>query len=230
MATERKAWDRHQGEGEEAHGALMAYLELGAGRSDEKAALAVQRDRQLIRRWRRRWNWQERAAEWDRHFLSAYTAGAEKAVKRRGRDWGGRFGRSDEQAWEFSQALKRKARAYLKSPTHQVTVQPEGKGESRVTKIYEPIGTQDVKRAGEIYRLARELEQEVRRRVMPDLQAPTPFQPVQARPEPGQAAGQDLDELARARAAEGIQKWRSEQNLKLLQVPTSPPDRDSRTG
>lgn len=58
-------WERQPGEGEEAYEAFSLYYKAGLKRSLRKTAESLGKNRALLERWSRRWNWVERAREYD---------------------------------------------------------------------------------------------------------------------------------------------------------------------
>jgi len=60
-----EVWLRQPGETEKAYAAFQCYLEMGDERSIPAVAKEVAKSRQLIGRWRSKYNWKERAREYD---------------------------------------------------------------------------------------------------------------------------------------------------------------------
>ena len=71
--TER-AWERQDGESGKAYEAFLAYRDMGAARRLGKS-------RALIDRWRRQWNWEERARAYDKELDRAAYEEALQAVR-----------------------------------------------------------------------------------------------------------------------------------------------------
>lgn len=68
------AWERQPGESEEAYEAFTDYYK-NPKRSQKKTAKAVGKSEALIYRWSVRWNWTERAREYDNALVrEEYTA------------------------------------------------------------------------------------------------------------------------------------------------------------
>src|SRR5947209_9333731 len=59
---------RSPGESRKAFAAFSLYLDLGPARSYQRVAQELSVSLSLIKRWGRRWGWQERAAAWDEHL------------------------------------------------------------------------------------------------------------------------------------------------------------------
>lgn len=59
------AWERQPGESEEAYAAFTVYYTARLERSIRKTAEKVGKSRVLMERWSRRWNWVDRAREYD---------------------------------------------------------------------------------------------------------------------------------------------------------------------
>src|SRR5690606_1197767 len=58
-------WDRRETEPEHAYGWFRAYLSLGAGRTLDELADALDRPKHLLAAYRQAWDWDPRAAAWD---------------------------------------------------------------------------------------------------------------------------------------------------------------------
>lgn len=78
--TER-AWERQDGESGKAYEAFLAYRDMGAARTLSGAARRLGKSRALIDRWRRQWNWEERARAYDKELDRAAYEEALKAVR-----------------------------------------------------------------------------------------------------------------------------------------------------
>lgn len=61
----RVKWDRMLGETHKAYAAFVIYRDLGPERTYRKVAEALQKSEPLIARWAVRFNWKNRAAEYD---------------------------------------------------------------------------------------------------------------------------------------------------------------------
>jgi len=60
-------WARLRGESRKAFQALLAYRDLGPDRSLREAAAHVGKHVSLLKRWSRKYLWQERVEAWDQH-------------------------------------------------------------------------------------------------------------------------------------------------------------------
>lgn len=58
-------WERQDGESSQAYQAFLIYRDLGPGRTFAAVAEKSKKCDSLIRKWKRRWNWRERADAWD---------------------------------------------------------------------------------------------------------------------------------------------------------------------
>ena len=73
MTEERHSWQRIEarngepGESAQAYEAAKLYFEMAANRSLEAVAQKLNKSRSLLGRWSQRWQWVERAADYDRH-------------------------------------------------------------------------------------------------------------------------------------------------------------------
>lgn len=75
-----KPWERQKGESAPAYEAFVAYRDMGAERSLQAVAQKLSKSKQLMSRWSRAWNWQERIRAWDNELEKEARA---KAVKDR---------------------------------------------------------------------------------------------------------------------------------------------------
>lgn len=75
-----KPWERQQGESEKAYEAFSVYRGMDEKRTFQSVADKLHKSCTLIRRWKEKWNWQERARAYDNELdREAYR----KAVKDR---------------------------------------------------------------------------------------------------------------------------------------------------
>ncbi len=58
-------WERQPGESEEAYEAFSVYYKAGLKRSVRETGKAIGKSRSMVERWSRRWNWVDRAREYD---------------------------------------------------------------------------------------------------------------------------------------------------------------------
>ena len=74
-----KPWEKQPKESSKAYEAFVVYKDLGNGRTFTAVAKELHKSFSLIRRWREKWNWQERAEAWDNSI-------AEKARAKKAKD------------------------------------------------------------------------------------------------------------------------------------------------
>lgn len=60
-----KPWERQKGEGEKAFEAFSIYRDMGAERTITAVGKRLEKSRNLIDRWKDRWNWKERVRLFD---------------------------------------------------------------------------------------------------------------------------------------------------------------------
>lgn len=60
-----KPWDQQPGESGPAFEAFSTYRDLGPGRTVSEVAGKLQKSDSLLRRWKNKWNWRERAIAYD---------------------------------------------------------------------------------------------------------------------------------------------------------------------
>lgn len=63
--TDRKPWERLDGEGAKAFEAFWEYCSMGPKRSQRKVAESLGKSETLMSRWAGEYQWSERAAKWD---------------------------------------------------------------------------------------------------------------------------------------------------------------------
>ena len=63
----KESWQRQKGESAQAYEAAKLYFELRAERSLAAVRQKLGKSKALIERWSRRWNWPERARDYDEH-------------------------------------------------------------------------------------------------------------------------------------------------------------------
>ncbi len=61
-------WEQFEGETPQAYEAFTVYRDLGAGRTYTAVAEKLRKSVSLIRRWKEKWIWAERAAAWDKNL------------------------------------------------------------------------------------------------------------------------------------------------------------------
>ena len=75
-----KPWEKQAKESSKAYEAFVVYKDLGNGRTFTAVAEELHKSVSLIRRWKEKWNWQERAEAWDNSI-------AEKARAKKAKDY-----------------------------------------------------------------------------------------------------------------------------------------------
>lgn len=60
-----KPWERQKGESEQAYEAFSKYRDMGDKRAITAVAKELSKSRQLIERWKERWEWKERVRAYD---------------------------------------------------------------------------------------------------------------------------------------------------------------------
>ena len=75
-----KLWAKQPKESSKAYEAFVVYRDLGSGRTFTAVAEELHKSVSLIRRWKDKWNWQERAEAWDNSI-------AEKARIKKAKDY-----------------------------------------------------------------------------------------------------------------------------------------------
>jgi hypothetical protein len=71
-------WERQKGESVQAYEAFSLYINMGSKRTVSAVARELQKSRQLLERWKVKWEWKERARLYDN---SLEKEAREKAVK-----------------------------------------------------------------------------------------------------------------------------------------------------
>jgi hypothetical protein len=66
---EKKQWEKLKGESSRQFLAFSQYLELGSRRNLVKIASSCNLTPSSIRKWARKWDWEERASAYDRHLI-----------------------------------------------------------------------------------------------------------------------------------------------------------------
>lgn len=64
-----KAWERQQNESGKAFEALSLFLRLGAARTTTEVAAQLSKSVTLIRRWKYKYDWENRAVLYDNHMM-----------------------------------------------------------------------------------------------------------------------------------------------------------------
>lgn len=81
MPKTDKPWERQKGESEKAYEAFAAYRDMGEKRTFVAVAEKLGKSDTLIRRWKVRWNWQERVRAYDNELEREARAKVIKARK-----------------------------------------------------------------------------------------------------------------------------------------------------
>lgn len=82
MAYEdEKLWERRQGESEQAFEAFTVYRNMGLKRSNRGVCEKLSKSRQLISRWKSRYEWDVRAKAWDNELEEEARSEAVKNLK-----------------------------------------------------------------------------------------------------------------------------------------------------
>lgn len=108
--------NRRPGESAKAFQACKIYIELGVNRSMAEVAIKLDKSHALISRWSARWQWNERAVEWDHYMLEREKQEQERALEASAKRWAERQNSIRERAWANAEALIAKADAMLKMP------------------------------------------------------------------------------------------------------------------
>lgn len=106
MSCSENLWGRQEGESGKAYEAFGVYRDMGAGRTVSAVARQLRKSRALIDRWKRQWNWAERARAYDRELERAAHEEALKAVREMSRRHIGMALRMQTKAMEGLRELK----------------------------------------------------------------------------------------------------------------------------
>lgn len=74
-------WERQKGESEQAYAAFSLYRDKGLDRTLISVAEELQKSYTLIRRWKDRWEWEDRAREYDNDQERKAKKEAEKGLR-----------------------------------------------------------------------------------------------------------------------------------------------------
>jgi IS30 family transposase len=77
-----KPWERQRGESQKSYEAFSIYRDMGATRSIQKVAQKLTKSDALLRRWSSKWNWVERAKEYDAEIDRQYLLEQEEERKK----------------------------------------------------------------------------------------------------------------------------------------------------
>lgn len=78
---EEKPWERRQGESEQAFEAFTVYRNMGLKRSNRAVCEKLSKSRQLISRWKSKYEWDIRAKAWDNELEEEARAEAANNLK-----------------------------------------------------------------------------------------------------------------------------------------------------
>ena len=81
MSKTEKPWERQKGETEQAFEAFVIYRDLGLKRSNHEVCQRLSKSRQLISRWKSRYEWDERVRAYDNEMERQAHAEAVKNLK-----------------------------------------------------------------------------------------------------------------------------------------------------
>lgn len=76
-----KPWERQSGESEKAFEAFVVYRDMGRERTVTAVAKKLSKSRQLLERWKERWDWQERVRTYDNELEKEAKESAAKAIR-----------------------------------------------------------------------------------------------------------------------------------------------------
>jgi hypothetical protein len=107
------AWDRHDGEGPEAHAALLEYLKLGPERSLSTLADRTGRNVSQLKRWSAEHGWQERSVAFDTHKSRLAQGARDSAVIAEAAEWEARRLADLKASYEVAVKLRAKAEEML---------------------------------------------------------------------------------------------------------------------
>jgi len=110
------SWERQPRETEKAYAAFECYLEMGEERTVTKCSQKVGKNRVQIDRWRGKFNWKERALEYDNFIVSSKA----KKVQRKIEAQYARFGKISNQL--IALGLKKAKSADPQKLTHREAV------------------------------------------------------------------------------------------------------------
>lgn len=165
----RQPWEKRDEESGQAFEAFKAFLDLGVARTVSAAyrqktgkASAKMASGQWLQ-WAKRFEWFQRAQEFDRYVAAIEAREEESAFAERRRQWVQRRGDLQDSAWSLAEELEKKAREILALPVVQkleTTTVEEGGKKVIHTTIINPVraslseATRAVETADKLKRLA----------------------------------------------------------------------------
>lgn len=206
MATQ--PWERQPDESPAAFGAFRTYLELGAGRT------VVEAYRQATERpeatqasgtwnsWAKAHRWEERARAWDNHAVGVHQKAVERAIAADAKEWANRRTLQHDLEYRVGRRLLEQADRLAQFPVSQTVAAKDGKPVS-----IEPIEPGALKAAAAIARDGSVLARSAIEAALEEAPKEVPLP----------------DQHAMDRASAELEKWRSEQRRKLMEVPSEPP-------
>ena len=117
-SASRQPWDRMEGETHRAYSAFTAYRDIGCDRTIQKAADLLQKSGSVLRRWAVRFNWKNRAADFD-----------EDNARGIQRELFSRRARAHKRALDISDILDQKIEEAVRALTVVKVVKVDGKPE-----------------------------------------------------------------------------------------------------
>ena len=97
--------ERREGESGKAYAALTIYCGLGTQRSLEEASRMLRKSVRTVRRWSKRWGWEDRALAHDDAMASAERENALALARAKGVDWAVRYHELRGQEWAMRMQL-----------------------------------------------------------------------------------------------------------------------------
>ena len=146
----QQPWGRRHRESEEAHKAFLAYRDLGADRTLERASRDCTKSLQAFKFFSAKWDWIERCRHWD-NFLQSER---DKVAARYQGLWERRRVQALKENYEIAQALRAKAKQMLAFPLVERNLTEDGR--TILKPLRWSLGT-----ALDAFRLAAEIESAV---------------------------------------------------------------------
>lgn len=122
MSDSIQSWRRQKGESPQAYDAARIYFEMAANRSLEAVGQKCNKSVSLLGRWSSRWNWVERARDYDAHLAVLEQIAREKQIEENAAKWAERQEQIREEGWALYEALKAKAEQMLRFPLSRTKV------------------------------------------------------------------------------------------------------------
>jgi hypothetical protein len=115
------SYTQQPGEGAKAYAAFKHYLDLGVSRSVATVARQRGKSVSLHTRWSARWQWIERARNYDMQADRRRNEQRDKELQQQAVDWASRMNQTRERAWRLSEKLIEKAEAMMAFPLATTT-------------------------------------------------------------------------------------------------------------